>query len=498
MIEPNPSRSTDGSQSLSDVEQPPPKPDSSAPADNDATTSAVISLAGSRSDDALASGYAVYATTARALQDNGRDRTASQLLPSLHIRTDIPSVRPISPVREVESSLESCLSATSLLHRTPSMRAVRAMSSMGSLSPASILSSPQLAAIVDITPLPSPIGYLSSSPWKSTRGASHSLSRTSSGASRPGSSLSLRMSDSTQLLRPSSSRSSRAKLYPSLAEEDPSVPPRTESPKRHARNRSLSEYVPPSRLPHIQPRPIAVSGTGPASSSSRVHLPSQQNNLHREQYLAINRGIALPSARPPTPPRSTRDGFDSDNEPAGQVSATDLSGEIYSVRSIKSQQPRKYRKLRVLGQGTFSQVSLAVRVESNEEMTPDDTGRPPQKLVAVKVIEYGPAGGADEERVEVSLKREVDILKSVNHPSLVQLKAIGYDQKRALLVLDYCPGGDLFEFATSGQQPLASGLIRRIFAELVGAVRYLHANYIVHRDIKLESMCPHPVLNFSC
>ncbi|KAJ9192868.1 hypothetical protein DTO164E3_8014 [Paecilomyces variotii] len=488
MVEPNTSRSTD--RSVSDVEQPPPDADSISPADNESRASAVISLAGSRPDDLLASNNAVHLAGMHRVQDNGRDWATGQLLPSLHIRTDFQGVRPITPVREVDTSLDSCLSATSLLHRTPSMRAVRggAISSADSLSPASVLSSPLLAAIGDITPLPSPVGYLNS-PWK-TRGASHSLSRTSSGASRPGSSLSLRMSDSTQLLRPSSSRSSRAKLYPSLTEEEPSIPPRTEaeSPTKHTRNRSLSEYVPPGRVPHVQPRPIAVSGTGPGSSVSRIHLPTQQNNLHREQYLGAQRGIAIPSARPPTPPRSTRDGFDSDNEPSGQVSATEQSGEIYSVRSVRSQQRRKYRKLRVLGQGTFSQVSLAARVESDEMMAPDDAGRPTQKLVAVKVIEYGPAGGADEERVEVSLKREVDILKSVNHPSLVQLKALGYDQKRALLVLDYCPGGDLFEFATSGPKQLGPALIRRVFAELIGAVRYLHSNYIVHRDIKLENV----------
>jgi protein-serine/threonine kinase len=155
-----------------------------------------------------------------------------------------------------------------------------------------------------------------------------------------------------------------------------------------------------------------------------------------------------------------------------------------------------YQKIRALGQGTFSQVSLAARLEPlpDAPLSPHSDGGAEtqgslntQKLVAVKIIEHGPAGGADEGRLEVSLKREVDILKSVNHPSLVQLKAFGSDEKRALLVLDYCPGGDLFEFATSGAPPMSPGLIRRIFSELVDALRYLHANYIVHRDIKLES-----------
>lgn len=34
---------------------------------------------------------------------------------------------------------------------------------------------------------------------------------------------------------------------------------------------------------------------------------------------------------------------------------------------------------------------------------------------------------------------------------------------------------------------MSPGLIRRVFGELVDAVRYLHSHYIVHRDIKLES-----------
>lgn len=145
--------------------------------------------------------------------------------------------------------------------------------------------------------------------------------------------------------------------------------------------------------------------------------------------------------------------------------------------------------LRKLGQGTFSQVVLAVRDDPRDKtdsVSGGSTSMPP-RLVAVKVVEYGPAGGADQERVETSLNREVEILKSLNYPSLVQLKAFGSDNKRALLVLDYCPGGDLFEFASQAVNPLSQPIIRRIFAELVAAVRYLHANFIVHRDIKLES-----------
>ncbi|KAL4933324.1 putative protein kinase [Aspergillus undulatus] len=419
-------------------------------------------------------------------------------LPSLQIRTDISNVRHqsdsphrLSPHREADLFVHHSTSASSLPNRTPSLRAVMAGSthSGGSLSPASLLSSPQLMAMGDITPLPSPIS--GASPWRlPARRNSQSLSRTSSVASRTGSSLSLRPSDPSQFslsgpIEPRSRGKTTGPVDKPSAEklDTPAAP-------KHARNRSLSEYVPPGRNVVIKPRPIAVSGTGvPQGIISSSSTDSKSNSLHREQYLAVHRGIALPTVRPPTPPRSSGSGA-SENEPV-IIHKSDAQGteEVYSVRSTRTQQLRLYRKLRQLGHGTFSQVSLAVRIEGTDSgYGHHDAVLATQKLVAIKIIDHGPAGGADEERLEVSLKREVEILKTLNHPSLVQLKAFGSDDKRALLVLDYCPGGDLFEFVSNNTRPLTPGLIRRIFAELVAAVRHLHENYVVHRDLKLENV----------
>ncbi|KAF9891670.1 hypothetical protein FE257_003682 [Aspergillus nanangensis] len=453
--------------------------------DNDTATSPSMSLGqGSHGFPALSlpPGHcATYIT---------HDATTSQPgpPPSLQIRTDLPNPSQLSPLSD--PFVHHSVSSSSLPRRTPSLRAVLAgpTSTGGSLSPASGWPSPQLLAMGEITPLPSPIG--GASPWRGPRRSSQTLSRTPSTVSRTGSSLSLRLSDSSQHLGPGESRS-RGKLSASLdkSPDTPSKPAADTAPK-HTRNRSLSEYVPPGRSVPVKPRQIAVSGAGaPPGMTSSSSTDSKANNLHREPHLAVQRGIALPAVRPPSPPRSSRSGYDdSDAEPVltHPAGITGLD-EIYSVRSIRTQQPRRYQKIRQLGQGTFSQVCLGARTELDGE-NPSAAHPETMKLVAVKIIDFGPAGGADEERLEVSLKREVEILKSINHPSLVQLKAFGSDPKRALLVLDYCPGGDLFDLAASSIRPLSPQLIRRMFAELVAAVRYLHQNFVVHRDIKLENV----------
>lgn len=425
-----------------------------------------------------------------------------QALPQLQVRTGLGSDDAITSTTELDPFIHYSRSSASLPQRTPSLRILDpdANASPTSSSRDSFLTSPQLIGMSDITPLPSPIGGRSS--WKLSRVDSQSLSRASSTASRPSSELGLRASESNQMLGPTRSRS-RSKQYAALDKlgegslEAPSKLRHEMSPQ-HARNRSLSDYVPPARSVLVKPRSVVVSESGSLEGmEGSSSTDSESNGLHREQYLGAHRGITSTAARPPTPPRSSRGG-DGDSILESVIDRSTSEGprsEVYSVRSVQTQQPRKYRKIRELGQGTFSQVNLAVRVETDAG---NDMGSIPnpgavagtsQKLVAVKIVEYGPAGGADEERLEVSLKREVEILKSLNHPSLVQLKAFGSDNKRALLVLDYCPGGDLFEVASSMRRPMCPELIRRIFAELVAAVRYLHEQFIVHRDIKLESGC---------
>jgi len=350
-----------------------------------------------------------------------------------------------------------------------------------SLSPASAISSPGVGPLVEMTPLPSPI-----SGWGSTGFGRSSIENDL----EPEATVAGQTRDSppepVSFIRPSPKK----KMIPENLEQIYNA-----NAIAHARNRSISEYVPEGmQIPRS--RNIVVSTSGAPSIGPPSFSPPVDEHMHREQYLAVQRGLAISIPKPPTPPDSNR-GKDSDNMESSPMTPGVLDEPVpleYEAHMVQGGKLRKWKALRQLGKGTFSTVMLATseqlnKSESsyNEPVNEDHVS--PRSLVAIKICEHGPAGGADEEKIETSIKREMEIMKSVHHPSLVHLKAVNMCQRQTFLVLNYCPGGDLFELANSELDILTPSLVRRIFAELVAAVRYLHEQFIVHRDIKLESRC---------
>lgn len=361
------------------------------------------------------------------------------------------------------------------------LRTAWSANSVGSLSPSSLLSSPALNALGDITPLPSPLVMSDSpGPWQRAvprpRGAS---------GSSLGDSL---FSPNRGTLSPSPSI--KKKGYQRLKEAaiEAAAASHTQYKNEAAResNRSVSEFTPDS-LHNARPRHVTI---GNAVTDGDATL---QQHLHREVYLAAQRGLV--SARVaglPTPPASNASNRSVTDTEEEEV-AEDDNTQYIVVRQGPARTKKLWRPVRQLGQGTFSKVYLATCEKTKAKDPLDEATLDPRKLVAIKVVEHGPAGGADEERVELSLKREVEMLRSVSHPSLVHLQAFDHDDAQALIVLTYCPGGDLFDVASDHRDKLTVDIVQRIFAEMVSAVRYLHNQLIVHRDIKLESTALHPI-----
>lgn len=97
-----------------------------------------------------------------------------------------------------------------------------------------------------------------------------------------------------------------------------------------------------------------------------------------------------------------------------------------------------------------------------------------------------PSPGTHSKMLE-AIYREVAILRELQHPNIVRLKEVVDTEKRIGIVLEYVSGGTLFGYIESLRY-LKDNDARRIFAQIISGVGYLHMKGIMHRKLTLESV----------
>lgn len=85
------------------------------------------------------------------------------------------------------------------------------------------------------------------------------------------------------------------------------------------------------------------------------------------------------------------------------------------------------------------------------------------------------------------IRREVTILRGVQHPNIVRLIDMIETDRYIGIILEYASGGELFDYILNHRY-LKDHSARRLFSQLVSGVGYLHKKGIVHRDLKLENL----------
>jgi len=85
------------------------------------------------------------------------------------------------------------------------------------------------------------------------------------------------------------------------------------------------------------------------------------------------------------------------------------------------------------------------------------------------------------------LRREVQIMKKVNHPNVLKLFEVFEDEEEFFLVMELVTGKELFDkIVERGQYSEADA--SHIVRQIVSAVDYLHGQGIAHRDLKPENL----------
>ncbi|CAH2322437.1 STE20-like serine threonine- kinase [Pelobates cultripes] len=79
---------------------------------------------------------------------------------------------------------------------------------------------------------------------------------------------------------------------------------------------------------------------------------------------------------------------------------------------------------------------------------------------------------------------EIDILASCDHPHIVKLLDAFYYENNLWILIEFCAGGAVDAVMLELERPLTEPQIRVVCRQTLEAMRYLHENKIIHRDLK--------------
>ena len=125
-----------------------------------------------------------------------------------------------------------------------------------------------------------------------------------------------------------------------------------------------------------------------------------------------------------------------------------------------------------LGNGKFGLVKLGINKQTKEK-------------VAIKIMNKKKMDSSDIEL----MRTEIEILKICQHPNIIRLYDIFENVDYIYIIMEYCPGGDLFSYLEKRKFKIPEDRAVVIMKKMCDAVFYFQSYFgVIHRDLKPENV----------
>jgi len=129
---------------------------------------------------------------------------------------------------------------------------------------------------------------------------------------------------------------------------------------------------------------------------------------------------------------------------------------------------KKYLQGDLLGKGGFAKVYKFTNLETN-------------KIMAGKIM---PKANFNRSRSRMKLFSEIKLHKALHHPNIVKFEHVFEDQENVYILLELCANQSLNDLAKRRKR-LTEFEVQCYLIQMIDALKYLHSNRIIHRDLKL-------------
>eukprot|EP01088_Endostelium_zonatum_P016358 TRINITY_DN439_c1_g1_i1.p1 TRINITY_DN439_c1_g1~~TRINITY_DN439_c1_g1_i1.p1 ORF type:complete len:610 (-),score=176.21 TRINITY_DN439_c1_g1_i1:20-1849(-) len=132
-----------------------------------------------------------------------------------------------------------------------------------------------------------------------------------------------------------------------------------------------------------------------------------------------------------------------------------------------------------IGKGSFASVYLGYKVSPTSPA-------PNNNEVAIKVVDVELLS-KQSSKLRKHLESEIQIMKSLKHPNIVEMKEVYFEDDEIYMVLEYCRQGDLYSYLKQ-HKILPESQAQSLFFQLSEGLKLLRSRNIIHRDLKPQNL----------